>query len=100
MCHHSGRHLFCIGLGVLIGVLIAPQKGKITRRDLATKFEDLVDTIKDKTNETINDAERKVKRIARKTSTKVRKATRSTADAVKRITKQTNVSARACMYKK
>ncbi|MGE9516025.1 MAG: YtxH domain-containing protein [Solitalea-like symbiont of Tyrophagus putrescentiae] len=100
MCHHSGRHLFCIGLGVLIGVLIAPQKGKITRRDLATKFEDLVDTIKDKTNETINDAERKVKRIARKTSTKARKATRSTADAVKRITKQTNVSARACMYKK
>ena len=42
-----------IGIGALIGVLFAPEKGSETRKKIATKGKDTLDDVKNKYEETI-----------------------------------------------
>ena len=43
----KGKFLLGAGVGLGLGLLIAPKSGKETRKDLSKKFDDLIDKAKD-----------------------------------------------------
>jgi gas vesicle protein len=55
--------LASVGVGVLIGIVFAPQKGSKTRRKIITKGEDYLDDLKNQFNDFLNDATDKIEKI-------------------------------------
>lgn len=44
-----------VAAGALLGILLAPEKGSVTRKKIVTTGEDLVDNLKEKFNEFLDD---------------------------------------------
>ena len=54
-----------VAIGTVIGVLFAPEKGSVTRNEIARKGEEVADDVKDRFNDILENFLRKVENTLR-----------------------------------
>jgi len=52
-----------VAAGALLGILFAPDKGKVTRKKMSKKGEDFLETAKEKFDEFLNDISEKLEEV-------------------------------------
>jgi len=71
--------------GALLGILLAPQKGSITRRKIVRKGEDYLDGAKDKFDELLEEANARFESTLKEALNAARKGKEKASAAVKEL---------------
>lgn len=58
--------LAALGAGIVVGMLLAPEKGSVTRKKIIEKGDDLVDSVGDKIGEKMNEVVQEVSKFTHK----------------------------------
>lgn len=81
-----GRLIFGIfaamGVGTVLGILFAPDKGSETRKRISNKTRDLSDELNTKVNETVESVNRKMEALKEETSRVAATMKKRTEDAM------------------
>ena len=72
-----------VAVGALAGVLLAPDKGSVTRKKISKKGDDLVNSVKEKFDELLDNVTKKVEEVKEEVADITQKQKSSTKEAKK-----------------
>jgi gas vesicle protein len=72
-----------VAAGALLGVLFAPEKGSVTRRNIAKKSEDYVDDLKEKFQDFLESVSERIEKVKENASEFAEEKMGSAANKVK-----------------